>query len=200
MLLILGIFFALPSFSFVNCLSCLRCTDIQSPRHCKYVTNCPFGEVCHVHQKTNDFGDVLFDLGCTRASACSNRSHSDHTCDECCNKDLCNSAGCGQPGYPQSRGPICYSCSAQTTEGNCHKIDFCGIHEVCMIHDEIEFGDTVYTSQCAVLAYCEEHKAEIAAIIGRSVIDDTRSITETTCHHCCDKDLCNSECTFALVG
>ncbi|XP_052260739.1 uncharacterized protein LOC127864888 [Dreissena polymorpha] len=194
MLLIWGIFFALASFSCVNCLSCLHCTDIQNPRHCKYVTACQLGEVCHIHQKTNVFGDVLFDLGCIRSSACSNRSHGNNACDECCNTDLCNSAGCGQPGYPHNRGPICYSCSSQTTEGNCHKIDFCGSHEVCTIDTEREFGDTVYTSQCAVSAYCEEHKTEVAAIIGRSVSDDTRSITETTCRRCCDKDLCNSYC------
>ncbi|XP_052215537.1 angiopoietin-related protein 2-like [Dreissena polymorpha] len=188
------IVFALASFSCVNCLSCLHCTDIQNPRHCKYVTACQLGEVCHIHQKTNVFGDVLFDLGCIRASACSNRSHENNACDECCNTDLCNSAGCGHPGYPQNRGPICYSCSSQTTERNCHKIDFCGSHEVCTIDAEREFGDTVYTSQCAVSAYCEEHKTDVAAIIGRSVLDDTRSITETTCRRCCDQDLCNSYC------
>ncbi|XP_052279084.1 protein crumbs homolog 1-like isoform X1 [Dreissena polymorpha] len=194
MILILRICLATASFSCVYCLTCLRCTDIESPRHCKHVMECPSGEVCHMHMTTNKYGEVLYDLGCTETSTCYNRSHGNQLCDDCCSTDLCNAAGCGHTGFPSGRGPICYSCSAQTTEGSCHTIDFCATNEMCMINEEREFGDRVYTSRCAVNAHCENQKTETAAIIGRSVSQHSRSVTETMCHQCCHRDLCNAHC------
>ncbi|KAH3725208.1 uncharacterized protein LOC127853791 [Dreissena polymorpha] len=79
----------------VECLTCLHSTDIQSPRHCKYVMECENGEVCNVHRTTNPSGDVVFDVGCVH-------------------------------------------------------------HSVCMINEQSEFGDTVYTSQCVGLTVCEK--------------------------------------------
>ncbi|XP_052224100.1 microfibril-associated glycoprotein 4-like [Dreissena polymorpha] len=64
-----------------------------------------------------------------------------------------------------------------------------------MISEEQEFGDAVYTSQCAVSTHCENLKLDVAPIIGRSILDDTRSLTETTCHTCCHGDLCNANCS-----
>ncbi|XP_052239828.1 angiopoietin-2-like isoform X2 [Dreissena polymorpha] len=194
MFLTFGIFLALSSYSCVNGLTCLQCTDIELPRHCKHVRDCPSGQVCFIHQTTDKYGDVSFDLGCTEQSTCSNRSQG-NTCNECCSTNICNAAGCGQPGYPSSRGPICYSCSAQATAGSCHKIDFCDSKEVCMLSEQQEFGDTVYTSQCAVSTHCENVRLDSAPVVGRSVLEDTRSLTETTCHTCCHGDLCNANCS-----
>ncbi|XP_052226587.1 neurogenic locus notch homolog protein 1-like isoform X2 [Dreissena polymorpha] len=194
MILILRICLATASFSCVYCLTCLHCTDIESPRHCKHVMECPSGEVCHMHMTTTKYGEVLYDLGCTETSTCYNRSHGNQLCDDCCSTDLCNAAGCGHTGFPSGRGPICYSCSAQTTEGSCHTIDFCATNEMCMINEEREFGDRVYTSRCAVNAHCENQNTETAAIIGRSVSQHSRSVTETMCHQCCHRDLCNAHC------
>ncbi|KAH3781652.1 hypothetical protein DPMN_159553 [Dreissena polymorpha] len=95
MILILRICLATASFSCVYCLTCLHCTDIESPRHCKHVMECPSGEVCHMHMTTTKYGEVLYDLGCTETSTCYNRSHGNQLCDDCCSTDLCNAAGCG---------------------------------------------------------------------------------------------------------
>ncbi|XP_052263867.1 fibropellin-1-like isoform X9 [Dreissena polymorpha] len=193
MLLPLGICLALTSLSCVNCLTRLRCTDIVGPRHCKEVTECSLGEVCYAQQTTNRYGQVLYDLGCTEPSTCSNRSHGNDSCEECCSTELCNAAGCGQPGYPSGRGPICYSCSSQYSEGSCHIIDFCRSNELCMSREEREFGDTVYISKCELLTHCQNLKGDVP-IIGRSILDDSRSLTEITCHKCCHNDLCNANC------
>ncbi|XP_052237914.1 uncharacterized protein LOC127849234 [Dreissena polymorpha] len=169
--------------------------DIQSPRHCKNIMECAQGEICHVYQKTNEYGDVLYDLGCTQTSMCLNRTYGNHaTCDDCCNSDLCNAAGCGNSGYPPNRGPICYSCSSQTTPGSCHSIDFCGSNEVCLFYEEREFGDSVYTYKCAVVSQCERYKPDNLAIVGRYLSEEQRSVTETICHRCCNVDLCNKHC------
>ncbi|XP_052239829.1 microfibril-associated glycoprotein 4-like isoform X3 [Dreissena polymorpha] len=134
MFLTFGIFLALSSYSCVNGLTCLQCTDIELPRHCKHVRDCPSGQVCFIHQTTDKYGDVSFDLGCTEQS-------------------------------------------------------------VCMLSEQQEFGDTVYTSQCAVSTHCENVRLDSAPVVGRSVLEDTRSLTETTCHTCCHGDLCNANCS-----
>ncbi|XP_052219067.1 neurogenic locus notch homolog protein 2-like isoform X1 [Dreissena polymorpha] len=178
----------------VDCLTCLHCTDIQSPRHCKYVRECQPGEVCNIHRTTNPNGDVEFDVSCVHPWACSNRSQGLQACDECCSTDLCNAAGCGLTGYPSKRGPVCFNCPAQITDGTCHRIDVCGLNEMCLINEQSEFGDTVYTSQCVGLAHCQPQTMGSLQIIGRSIYDDTRSLAETVCHKCCHDDLCNANC------
>ncbi|KAH3748372.1 uncharacterized protein LOC127847030 [Dreissena polymorpha] len=185
---------AVSSINCVHCLTCLYCTGIQSPRHCNYVKDCKPDEVCNVHQTTNAYGDVVFDVGCAHHSVCSNRTHGSKTCDSCCTTDLCNAAGCGMIGYPSARGPACYNCPAQITDGTCHVIDVCGSNEVCMINEKREFGDKVYTSGCVGLTHCELHTIDISQIIGRSISDHARSLTETVCHKCCHDDLCNAHC------
>ncbi|KAH3794218.1 hypothetical protein DPMN_147749 [Dreissena polymorpha] len=93
-----GVSLILGSLCYVDCLTCLQCLNIESPRHCRHVKECSPSEVCYVNQKVDEYGDVLFDIGCKNASRCSNSSHGSHACDYCCNGSLCNAAGCGQPG------------------------------------------------------------------------------------------------------
>ncbi|XP_052219467.1 angiopoietin-related protein 7-like isoform X2 [Dreissena polymorpha] len=190
-----GVSLILGSLCYVDCLTCLQCLNIESPRHCRHVKECSPSEVCYVNQKVDEYGDVLFDIGCKNASRCSNSSHGSHACDYCCNGSLCNAAGCGQPGYPSNRGPICYSCSTHTNQGSCQKIDFCDSNEVCMVQEELEFGERVHTSKCVVLEQCEHYTLNILPIVGRSLSDQQRSATETICRQCCHGDLCNSNCT-----
>ncbi|KAH3821744.1 hypothetical protein DPMN_123511 [Dreissena polymorpha] len=97
-------------------------------------------------------------------------------------------------GYPSKRGPVCYTCPAQIIDGTCHKIEVCGINEECMINEQSEFGDTVFTSQCVGSTHCERHTMDIPQLVGRSISDDTRSLAETVCHKSCHDGLCNAHC------
>ncbi|XP_045185212.2 uncharacterized protein LOC123543187 [Mercenaria mercenaria] len=186
-------------------LNCLQCNGISQPRHCKSIEECKSGEVCGVEKIINNFGDTVYNVGCITELICQNRS-SNHrrsyyeVCRECCNVDLCNAQGCGEPGYPQNRGPVCYSCSLQTDPGACHAIDFCDSGEVCKHVVFSEFGDNVYTSECSSLLECKDNYQQ-GNLFGRDVTSvqeqsdlDLRSLTGQVCHNCCDTDLCNKDC------
>ncbi|XP_052217650.1 uncharacterized protein LOC127835323 isoform X2 [Dreissena polymorpha] len=91
----------------VQCLTCLDCTNVQSPQDCIHATECQHGEVCHVHRSTNQYGDAVFNVGCVHPSQCQRhtmeisqlvgrsiyddtRSLAETVCQKCCDDDLCN--------------------------------------------------------------------------------------------------------------
>ncbi|XP_053387139.1 uncharacterized protein LOC128550963 [Mercenaria mercenaria] len=131
-------------------------------------------EVCSVEKITNSFGDTVYNVGCITQSLCHNTSFAHQgsdlvVCRECCQFDLCNAKGCGVSGYPQNRGPICYSCPMQTSPDTCHKIAFCEAGDVCKSDVMHEFGDTIYTIDCSRAHECKHNQQQGTAIIGRDV-------------------------------
>ncbi|XP_053387135.1 uncharacterized protein LOC123541837 [Mercenaria mercenaria] len=121
------------SLSFVHkvlALTCLQCKGISQPRHCTIVDVCFPGEVCGVEKVTNSLGHTVFNVGCLTESKCQSRSIRNQRsgnvgCRQCCQSDLCNAEGCGEPGYPEHRGPICFNCPLHTNLNTCSDIAFC---------------------------------------------------------------------------
>ncbi|XP_045184508.2 fibropellin-1-like [Mercenaria mercenaria] len=187
-------------------LHCLQCSGISQPRHCKFVGECNPGEVCGVEEVINSYGVHVYNVGCITSLLCQNTSthhkrSNNEVCLECCQGDLCNAQGCGEPGYPINRGPVCLSCSLQKDPVSCHTIEFCEPGDVCK-HEVIrEFGDTLYNIGCSSLLECKHDYQEATSIIGRDVTSvqeqsdiALRSMTEHVCSKCCDTDLCNKNC------
>ncbi|XP_060555447.1 fibropellin-1-like isoform X5 [Ruditapes philippinarum] len=190
----------------VESLTCLQCKDIPKPRICNKVVDCYAGESCSVEQVLNEFGEIVYNLGCLPNTVCNNFTNSINgqrvTCSECCNsKDLCNANGCSQQGYPEHRGPICYNCPLHTDSGKCHNIEFCSTGEVCNIVGKSMFSETVYTSSCISKHACKPVEGNHVAIIGkRDVSMDKRSHEQHLCDSCCSEDLCNKNCTTAQLS
>ncbi|XP_060570765.1 uncharacterized protein LOC132729045 [Ruditapes philippinarum] len=195
-------------------LTCLQCKGVCQPRHCNIVDECFPGEVCGVERVINTLGQTVYNVGCIHQSKCNNSSmdqnnSSSNECKECCNTDICNSQGCGTPGYPQNRGPICDFCPFHTNIDMCNEIAFCEVGEVCKYSVLKEFGDTIYTSECSNKHVCQHSTNYENSIVGRDVegftfesytsknrrtITNRRSLTETICSGCCDGDLCFKGC------
>ncbi|XP_078327360.1 uncharacterized protein LOC111110903 isoform X2 [Crassostrea virginica] len=175
-------------------LYCLSCTDSVTPRHCRTVQNCGDGEVCFTESHFSQNGNILFDLGCRTSQTCQIKrrdvnnqqllhrlSHHSH-CIDCCSTDLCNNQGCGQRGYPTSRGPVCFECQQVSNPLLCDKITFCDQDQECYLERELEFGDVFYSSRCINKHAC----ASNLQVFGKRNTDH--------CSHCCHTDLCNNQC------
>ncbi|XP_052233782.1 SCO-spondin-like [Dreissena polymorpha] len=185
----------------VEALTCLKCDYVVMPRHCKTVISCPDDDSCFVERQTNAFGEIGFNLGCLAKRSCRNSTSSSSHCTKCCDRDMCNQAGCGAEGYPLQRGPVCYSCANPLPEGRCHNIDVCQEGEVCSINGEDDFGTILFTSGCMPKDHCVSHPEGV--LIGRrSQINSTltRSHGLHGCFHCCDVDLCNKNCQTRVDG
>ncbi|XP_062591587.1 uncharacterized protein LOC134253091 [Saccostrea cucullata] len=103
---------------------------------------------------------------------------------ECCSSHLCNNQGCGQPGYPLSRGPACFDCPQVSDPMLCDKLKVCELNQACYLQRELEFGDVYYTSRCIDNHACVSSVSSVD-IIGKRIIEK--------CSKCCQEDLCNSQ-------
>lgn len=194
--LIVGIFVSF--FHTGQTLTCLQCNGIFQPRHCRSVVDCFDDEVCGVEKMLNAYGEYVYKLGCMSLAECAKNSNSSLSCTQCCNSDICNSEGCGEAGYPVSRGPICYNCPVYRDTSTCHDIDFCKVGEVCMFQETREFGDRVLNAKCANPHICSRTAG--ASIIGRRAESkqiDARTSEQHVCNACCKRDLCNKNCRVA---
>nr|XP_022310031.1 uncharacterized protein LOC111115546 isoform X4 [Crassostrea virginica] len=176
-------------------LYCLSCTESVSPRHCHSVMNCGDGEVCFTESHLTRNGIVVFNTGCRTLQTCQTKRNNvlnrnglyrvvPHThCLECCSTDLCNSKGCGKPGYPLTRGPACFDCQQISKPMLCDQISICDQNEECYLQREYEFDDVYYSSRCINKHTC----ALNPEVFGKRNTDH--------CSHCCSTDLCNNKCS-----
>ncbi|XP_061196451.1 mucin-5AC-like [Saccostrea echinata] len=144
---------------------CLQCNNAVQPRHCHTVTYCAEDEVCFVEKVESMFG-VRYNMGCLQDRVCREQNQTNiiknsgegnplpYTCTECCQADLCNAEGCGEPGYPVARGPICFACSQHDDSRECRQIAHCRDSELCYIKKEEEFGDQIYSTGCMPFQQC----------------------------------------------
>nr|XP_034307322.1 uncharacterized protein LOC117682870 isoform X1 [Crassostrea gigas] len=191
-------------------LKCLRCDDVLEPRFCERIEYCQDGDVCGVQRYRKENGDVSFWSGCLPHSNCAkvtNRTilttnsrravHGSVLCQECCNGDLCNSEGCGAPGLPTSRGPMCFNCAHTLNPSDCHHVTVCGANELCFLGEKPIFGQRYFTSHCEDVHACENH-ASAPIIFGRKrLLRGQRSYTP--CSGCCHGDLCNTNCNATFT-
>ncbi|KAH3772075.1 uncharacterized protein LOC127845156 isoform X2 [Dreissena polymorpha] len=189
----------------VEALTCLTCDNVEQPRHCTTVMTCPDNDVCFVERKINSFGEEGYALGCMRDNVCRNITSTSSTsqCSQCCNKDLCNHEGCGKPGYPDSRGPVCYNCIEAVSDGRCHHIDLCRRGEVCSVSGKGMFGTTVFASKCLLQEICGTRQIPNLDIIGKrgyKTSSNSRSFDVHDCFQCCSGDLCNKNCHNSVDG
>ncbi|KAH3768163.1 uncharacterized protein LOC127844641 [Dreissena polymorpha] len=182
-------------FPFYRALTCLKCDDVVQPRHCTTVMTCPDTDVCFVERRINSFGEEGYALGCMRDHVCRNITSISSTsrCAHCCIKDLCNQEGCGEPGYPDSRGPVCYNCLDAVPEGRCHQIEICRQGEICGVNGKGMFGTTVFASKCIQQESCGAHHG-IDIIGKRGQMSTIRAYDVHDCFQCCYADLCNRNC------
>ena len=177
----------------VHGLVCLQCDAILQPRHCHTVLRCNEDEACFT---TRSLISQHYQLGCRKRSICQNGiSNSSEACDECCSTSLCNAGGCGEPGYPAARGPVCYDCDYHDDQHPCTSIDVCSIDEECSIQSRSEFGDKVLISGCKLRHVCQSESAGPASIIGKRSVQTVRSSSKILCNKCCSHDLCNLNCS-----
>ena len=178
----------------VSGLVCLKCDDIWQPRHCHTAVNCNADEACFT---TRSLISQHYHLGCRKRSSCPNgTSNSTKTCDECCSYNLCNAGGCGEQGYPATRGPVCYDCEYHNYQHPCTTIDICSTGEECSIKGQSEFGDQVLNSGCKLRHVCQSETPGPSAIIGKRSIHTVRSSSTILCNNCCSHDLCNFNCSI----
>ncbi|XP_052229809.1 uncharacterized protein LOC127843943 [Dreissena polymorpha] len=192
-------------FSVHKALTCLTCDDVVQPRHCTMVMTCPDNEVCFVERRVNSFGEEGYTLGCMRDQVCRNLTSTspNSRCSQCCSKDLCNHEGCGEPGYLDIRGPVCYNCIAGVPEGRCHHIDICRPGEICSVSGKGMFGTTVFASKCMQKDTCGTHLEYGLEIIGKRGHlsgSGVRSYDVHDCIQCCTADLCNKNCHNSVDG
>ncbi|XP_062573944.1 uncharacterized protein LOC134235796, partial [Saccostrea cucullata] len=124
-------------------LYCVSCSDSVSPRHCHTVKKCSEGEVCFKESHASENGLTVFDTGCASPQSCQLHPEADvrtlhgvdpnnHQCMKCCSSHLCNNQGCGQPGYPLSRGPVCFNCPQVSDPMLCDKLKVCELNQACV--------------------------------------------------------------------
>ncbi|XP_052786320.1 uncharacterized protein LOC128221758 [Mya arenaria] len=213
-LMICFVTFSISYLTQVDALVCLQCKSVLSPRMCKRVTECGNGEVCKVQRHTNEFGETVFDLGCSSSTVCYETGTTNscqkllqinnvctnvtsvsqqNPCTQCCDIDLCNHVACNEKDYPATRGPICYNCRNPTPAGKCHDVEFCDQDQICKVVASDVFGDTLYTSSCELQHTCGLQIPP--GIIGKRDSSETRSIkSDHACDTCCSGDLCNRNC------
>ncbi|XP_056008163.1 mucin-2-like isoform X3 [Ostrea edulis] len=144
---------------------CLQCNNAAQPRHCHAITYCAEDEVCFVEKVESMYG-VRFNMGCMKDNDCREQNETNriethgegnkhpYTCTGCCRSDLCNAEGCGEPGYPTARGPICFACYQHANARECRKIAHCRESELCYIKEEEEFGDRIFSTGCMPFQQC----------------------------------------------
>ncbi|XP_052252389.1 uncharacterized protein LOC127859038 [Dreissena polymorpha] len=186
-------------------LTCLTCAKVEQPRYCTTVITCPDNDVCFIERSINSFGEAFYSLGCTRDQVCRNLTSTSSTsqCSQCCHKDLCNHEGCGEPGYPDSRGPVCYNCLESVSDGRCHHIDICRPGEVCSVTGKGMFGTTLFASKCLKQEICgmrQDHGLDIIGKRGYRTSSRSRSFDVQDCFQCCTADLCNKNCHDSVDG
>ncbi|KAH3855160.1 uncharacterized protein LOC127870934 [Dreissena polymorpha] len=185
----------------VEALTCLQCDYVVKPRHCETVLSCPDDDACFVERQTNTFGEEGYSLGCRAKSLCENSIASSSYCSQCCDRDVCNQAGCGEEGYPPQSGPVCYSCQNPLPEGRCHHVEVCRKGEMCRANGQDQFGTTLFTSGCISNEICGLQHTGVP-VVGRSSplqLPITRSHGPHDCNHCCDADLCNTYCVGTTI-
>ena len=181
-----------PNFDAVRGLICLQCDNVLQPRHCHTVVRCNEDEACFT---TRSLVSQRYQLGCRKRGICSDgTSNVTKTCDECCTASLCNANGCGEPGYPATRGPVCYDCDYHNDQHPCTNIDICSIDEECSIQSRDEFGDQILISGCKLKHVCQSSSASPSTIIGRRSFQIARSSSKILCNECCSHDMCNLQC------
>lgn len=204
LLLLLWFFSIIPSG---NCLTCLSCSSVISPRHCQNVLACNKNEVCAVEKFRNSYNEEMYNVGCRAINHCNSilrtTEHKFTTergnktvrsipiiCTECCYRDLCNAAGCGEQGFPKTRGPACYNCIQFRIASKCDIVDVCAIDEVCHVQLNEQFGERFFSTSCVSQHVC--HAINGNAIFGKR--HSERSSLRMVCEKCCSNDLCNSNC------
>ncbi|KAK3611700.1 hypothetical protein CHS0354_034366 [Potamilus streckersoni] len=190
---------------------CASCTGVTNPSLCNHLRVCESSQYCYVEKFIDSNGDQHFNLGCRSQQACSTYLRTralghnvtvnmeDHSisCLECCSSDLCNSFGCGEPGYPSSMGPVCASCTGVTNPSLCNHLRVCESSQVCNVHQFVELSDTLYTSECMSQYECSGQLASGASIIGKrhdSNLSKQRVSRASWCNKCCQDNLCNLDC------
>ncbi|XP_052231897.1 SCO-spondin-like isoform X2 [Dreissena polymorpha] len=190
-LILLSTFISQPAIHSVDALACLACSFVTQPRHCDTAMTCPqLNDVCYLERRTNSFGEEGYALGCILNHSCKNVSSVNHTsdCAQCYDKDLCNSGGCGEPGFPEDRGHVGFDCPFLLPEGRCHNIDICREGEVCSVTGKDNFGTTVFKSRCTPKDECGVH--QVGVLIGKKRYTSDHH----DCFQCCETDICNNKC------
>ncbi|XP_062578964.1 uncharacterized protein LOC134240877 [Saccostrea cucullata] len=146
-------------------LMCLQCVNVIQPRHCHGITYCAENEVCFVEKVASSDG-IRYNSGCMLNDVCVRQNSTGSitaytnglmqtiTCTECCNSNLCNSKGCGEPGFPVNRGPVCLGCTQIRNASDCQTITYCRESEVCHITEVYEFGDRIFSTGCIHSQLC----------------------------------------------
>ncbi|OWF45507.1 uncharacterized protein LOC110456946 [Mizuhopecten yessoensis] len=179
---------------------CFSCSFVSRLEFCDTYIQCAEGEKCHVQKIRTHNGHDQFTSSCVNNQSCSldntlpssfgdSTAYGQVTCVECCDGDMCNNKGCGDPGPPsrESRGPYCYQCQHMADPTECERLTICNPNEVCSIDESVSFGHQ-YTSGCKRKTECTgEH-----IIFGRSLDFMPRSFR--LCHTCCSDDFCNRDC------
>ncbi|XP_060552092.1 uncharacterized protein LOC132713486 isoform X2 [Ruditapes philippinarum] len=123
-------------------------------------------------------------------------------CSECCNGNLCSNDGCGNYGYNQSRGPVCYQCDEQSSLEDCSKIHLCGRGEVCLLQKVLNSMTHIvrYTTKCIGEYACTgeiQRYRDLISLIGKRQTVSKRNNLEiggSCLVQCCKSDLCNINC------
>lgn len=182
-------------------LKCLSCSNVIQPRHCHYVRECPPGDRCGVVKYVTVSNDIRYDVGCFTNADCTHTKRKafreltdnhlqiegiDHVlCRQCCNSSLCHQNGCGELGFPEDRGLLCYTCKQSTDPRKCEHFSVCNKDEICHLGVKEEFGDNIYTSSCQHKTVCQDPSSIIFGRKRQQPID---------CNRCCSSDLCNDKC------
>lgn len=207
---------------------CLKCDETVQPAYCDTVTRCGEHEICYVEARVSAAGSIRYSLGCRDSLQCK-QSHSVHRrdanesssalpfhksvrisqnqrsggfliCCECCSGDLCNSAGCGNSGYPTPSGPVCFNCPQQDTTDDCSKIVLCGQDEICMLHLTMDpvTKRPLYESKCENDQKCNAEVSKLkqtsSVLVGKRRKRDYLSVQGECLMQCCSSTLCNSKC------
>ncbi|XP_052236752.1 integumentary mucin C.1-like [Dreissena polymorpha] len=208
-LLLLGMCFTL--YKSIVADVCLSCQGVVSPVACSQVETCGAHEVCFMDSFATSNGYIRYNLGCRDSVKCSTPSvigkrlfdgrisvTSDYhrrrsetvICSQCCHGNLCNQALCGQRGFGQDQGPVCYSCDIQQDSDSCDTIRQCSTDQVCQLKFEYrpEYKAVVYQTACKSPSDCEQDKLKVTQLL--ALLGQT---ADTSCHiQCCTSDLCNS--------
>ncbi|XP_062595215.1 angiopoietin-1-like [Saccostrea cucullata] len=139
-----------------------------------YHTGCYSQSVCNLRRRSvEDFSNQNITIATSNITRCV----------ECCSYDACNVIGCGSPGYPDNRGPLCFSCNQELNPLLCPSVRVCNKDQVCKIEERIEFDERVFTSGCVNNQTCRT-----------SVVDVFGKRSLAGCPKCCSTDLCNDAC------
>ncbi|XP_053407155.1 uncharacterized protein LOC128545931 [Mercenaria mercenaria] len=150
--------------STANSLQCLECQDIPHPDDCRVKTTCSDSSKCYVEQVVSSGGLVLYSMGCTSESRCTNKrsfgqkriskrqdtiSSTDIVmCRDCCDGEFCNIEGCGQKATKKpQRQPLCFTCSNQLDPSSCRDVTLCDQEHMCALQQKIPYNGE-WKSEC----------------------------------------------------